>query len=197
MPFSLQHGFVHKLIFLYSPAPSLPPLSITSSPAFSLGRYGNTVLYVSFSNEMVLSDGFGCHIHALLSDCRVRRRGRKTHFLLLQCFSSHLNTGQSIWASLEMTSTHSQWLNSSVYLARKWAIVRQELTTWLDGARACPCVCGLVIDDGLWTLLARPQAPSLVKSALVDESRGAWCLCFCMCFVAVDLPVDVKPCWQE
>lgn len=135
MQFSLRHGLVHKLIFLCSLTPSLPPLSITSSLSF-LCSYGNTVLYVSFSNETVLSDFCGCHNPALPSPCRW-----SATFLLL-CISCRLNTGQSISDSLETTNMHSQCFLLECLFGMK---ISYCVTTWLDGASVCPCVCGVLV----------------------------------------------------
>lgn len=63
-------------------APSLPPLSITSSLSLSLCSYGNALLYVSFSNQTVLSDCLSCHIPALPSPCGVSQTLSYCFFLV-------------------------------------------------------------------------------------------------------------------
>lgn len=168
------------------------------------------MLNVSFSNETVLSDCSSCQIPASPSPCGVGEKGsqrgrERDSFLLLPCLYGHLNTGQSIGDSLEMTSTHSQCLQLEWLFGPEISYSETSLDHLV---RRCMCVCvTMLASPGDWWLFADTvgMAPGLVKYVPVDGTQGAWC-CICACpscigetvgacaRVAVDPPVEVGNC---
>lgn len=109
---------------------------------------------------------FQLYCHPVGWEKREASEGAERLFsLLLLCVSSHLNTDQSISYSLETTSTHSQCLQLECFLFfflfwfQKWAIVRQELTTWMLSVCVHVWLSMLVNPGDCWlSLLAWPPA---------------------------------------